>query len=433
MMKFCSKNIFADAFTGAIFALEGIKDACIILNGPTGCKFYHSTISDQQYMRSLSLDALPIQEEFYFGQPRVPATYLDGHDYVYGVGEKLSNILHLVKQQDFQLIAIVNSPGAALIGDDLEKFLQQEIQHIPCFALENTGFSGSFGTGYQNGIIKALDTIPLKPRKIRKKSVNLLGLCIYQKYYDTNGQELKRLLSLCDIEVISTPGILDDCATLSACTEAEYNVVVYPEFGNLIAQRLQETHQIPFLLLEEGPPIGFEATETFIKQICTALQANPQLALREIEKARAKSYLYLSRFSSLLGLPKGALFSIQAETSTAYVLTKWLSSYLGMIPAAINLTDNQDSYFSYKLTAFLQNIGYESVLQNPINQTPTQIAFADGNTIAQLRLQGMFISGIEIVLPSLGYLDIMEKSLFGEKGSLFLLEQIINGLRYVKA
>jgi nitrogenase molybdenum-iron protein alpha/beta subunit len=113
-MTFYSENITPDSLSGAIFAIEGIKDACVVLNGPTGCKFYHSAISDSQYVRSLSFDPLAYSGRFYFGQPRVPCTYLDGHDYVYGSGEKLSKILQSVIQKNFKLIAVINSPGAAL-------------------------------------------------------------------------------------------------------------------------------------------------------------------------------------------------------------------------------------------------------------------------------------------------------------------------------
>jgi hypothetical protein len=56
---------------------------------------------------------------------------------------------------------------------------------------------------------------------------------------------------------------------------------------------------------------------------------------------------------------------------------------------------------------------------------------ADGNTIAELKLYGQKFCGIEIALPSLGYIDVTGKTLFGGDGALFLLEQILNGLRYV--
>ncbi|MDR2403444.1 MAG: oxidoreductase, partial [Spirochaetaceae bacterium] len=127
-MKFCSENISPDGFTGALFAIEGIKDACTILNGPTGCKFYHSAISDSQFFRSPTYDPLEYTEGFYFGQSRIPSTYLDGEDYIFGSGEKLTRILKSVVKKRYRLIAVVNSPGAALIGDDLEDFLDREVR-----------------------------------------------------------------------------------------------------------------------------------------------------------------------------------------------------------------------------------------------------------------------------------------------------------------
>jgi hypothetical protein len=38
---------------------------------------------------------------------------------------------------------------------------------------------------------------------------------------------------------------------------------------------------------------------------------------------------------------------------------------------------------------------------------------------------------IEIALPSLGYLDVVEKSFLGASGAMLLLEQILNGLRFI--
>ena len=40
-----SKSISPDSVTGMIFAMEGIRNVIVLLNGPMGCKFYHSTTS----------------------------------------------------------------------------------------------------------------------------------------------------------------------------------------------------------------------------------------------------------------------------------------------------------------------------------------------------------------------------------------------------
>ena len=47
-----------------------------------------------------------------------------------------------------------------------------------------------------------------------------------------------------------------------------------------------------------------------------------------------------------------------------------------------------------------------------------------------LRAKGKRFSGIEIALPSLGYIDVIEKSHLGIGGGLLLCEQILNGMLY---
>ena len=461
-MQTFTGNIQADSLNGAIFAIEGIKDACAILNGPTGCKFYHSAISDSQYMRGLSFDAIQYSNSYYMGQARVPSTYLDGHDYVFGSGEKLTAILKEIAKEDFSLIAVINSPGAALIGDDLESFLKKEISDIPYFSIENTGYSGSFSEGYQNAIIKALGSIGLgrslegkvfrcydvkktqtseirsdtgvnKSKESEKGecSVNLLGFNIYQKYFSENVQAIKSLLECCGISVVSAPGAGDKVETLQRMPEADFNVILYPEYGKEIARWLEKTYDIPSISLEEGLPIGFDGTESFIKQICQEVGANPERAIDRINRARAKAYLHLTRYTSLLGLPKGSSFGIKAEASVCYALTKWLCSYLGMIPAAITVLPEREEESMTRLSNFLQEIDSLEVLDNSLIETPMHILFADGSTIAQTRLEGKRVCGVELTLPSLGYLDVTDKYILGEDGALFLLEQILNGLRFI--
>jgi nitrogenase molybdenum-iron protein alpha/beta subunit len=413
--------------------MEGIKDACTVLNGPTGCKFYHSAIADSQFLRVPIYNPLEHTEGFYFGQSRIPSTYLDGEDYVFGGGEKIAKLLRAAVRENPGLIAVINSPGAALIGDDLGRFLAEEVGDIPAFALENTGFSGSFGSGYQKALIRALDAV--RRGGIagggKRKAVNILGLCIYQKHYAQNLEVLRRLLDLSGIDLNTAPGSGDDAASLSRIGGAALNVALYPEYSLEIAEKLKAEYGTPYLVPEEGPPVGFDASEAFVRGICRVLGGDSRPALDEIERARARAYLYLSRFSSLLGLPRGTLFSVKAEASTAYTITKWLCSYLGMIPASVSLLPGGDAFFAGKLEAFLAGIRHQKALKAPIIETPTHILLADGNTIAELKLYGQRFCGIEIALPSLGYVDITGKTFFGGDGVLFLLEQILNGLRYV--
>ena len=433
-MRTITENTFHDSLSGAVFAIEGIKDACVVLNGPTGCKFYHAAISDSQYMRGLTFEPSKYSDSYYMGQARVPCTYLDGHDYVFGSGEKLKDILKLLDEESYGLIAVINTPGAALIGDDLDGFLEREVTKTPCFSIENTGYSGKFSEGHQKAVLAALRNINMMPRKeseIRKKTVNFLGFSIYQKYFEQNYQALKSLLALCGISVIAAPGAGDCVEMLSQMAEAELNIVVFPEYGHETAVLMENTYGIPFISLDEGLPIGFDGTMSFITQVCRRVGANPHSAMSKVNEARARAYLHLARYSSLLGLPKGATFGIKAESSVCYALTKWLCSYLGMIPAAISVLPDRDDLSMQKLTDFLRQIDCLSVMEAPFIETPMHILFADGSTIAQARLNNKKVCGVELSLPSLGYLDVTDKYILGENGALFLLEQILNGLRFL--
>lgn len=430
-MKHYFQNIMPDSLTGAIFAVEGIKDGVVVLNGPTGCKLYHSAISDYQYPRQLSFDPLNYPEEFYFGQPRVPCTYLDGYDYVYGSSEKLEKLLKDIKKKSPNLIAVINSPGAALIGDDLNRFIQREVDDTLCFSIESTGFSGSYSEGFQNGVIKVLESLYPISRKYKcQNTVNLIGISLYDKYCEGNILEIKRLLELCGIDVISTLCARNDLNTLKDVPRAMYNIVINPENGVDIADWLYDRYDTPYMILKDGMPVGFDATEKFIENICTEFNKDGSKAIEDVEKARARSYLHISRLNSLTGLPKGATFAIGAQGSMAYALAKWLYTYLGMIPVSIEVLESNYTKFEDKLSNFLEGIGFEEALKTSIQLSKADIIFADANTIAQSRLENNSFAGIEISLPSLGYIDVVPKTFFGTSGALMLVEQVLNGLRF---
>ncbi|WP_125154251.1 nitrogenase component 1 [Clostridium rectalis] len=430
-MKNCFANITPDSLTGALFAIEGVLDAAVILNGPTGCKLYHSAISEGQMPSQANYDPFSYPEEFYFGQPRIPCTYIDGYDYIYGCSDKLTKLLKDVKKRNYNLLAVVNSPGAALIGDDLNRLMKNELGDTPYFSMESTGFSGDFNQGFYNSMKKVITLLWGERKEVIPKTVNLIGISIYDKYFEGNIEELKRLLKLCGIDVISNICGGESTENIKKAIKAEYNVVIYPECGLQLAKWMKKNYNIPYIVCEEGVSIGFDATESFIDDICKKLNGHEQLFKEELEKARAQSYVYLSRTTSFIGLPKGATFSIKAEASMAYALCKWLCMYLAMIPASIEILPNKDNRYFTKLKNFLQNLGYHNALNKDIHECTGNIVFCDGNTILSLRSCNKNFTGVEISLPSLGYIHVIPKTILGIKGALMFIEHILNGVQFV--
>lgn len=416
-----------DSLTGAIAAVEGIEDAAVLLNGPTGCKFYHGAFSENQLPRVANIDPIYYAEEFYFGQPRVPATYLDDYDYVFGATEKLEKILPAVAAKNHSLIAVINTPGAALIGDDLLRFIHQSALSVPCIAIENTGFSQPPSSGYQDAVMTLLHALPQVPHHHREKSVNLAGISILHHHWQGNIAELIALLGHCSIRVNTVISAGCTLTDLQHLTAAQATVVVHDEFADQLAPFVHEQLNQQCISPASGAPIGFDATEQWITSVCEQLNADPAPALDKIREKRVQAYGFLNRFNALTGLPKGAGFGVQGEASFALSLVQWLHSYLGMVPLAVHLTDGTTEKRN-ALAAYLDSIGCEEALGRSIGQCMPEVVFGSGALIARLRLQQRPFTGIETSLPVSGYQHVIPKKTMGAEGALFLIEMIINGL-----
>jgi nitrogenase molybdenum-iron protein alpha/beta subunit len=413
-----------DSLTGSILAIEGVRDAAVLLNGPTGCKFYHGAIAEGQLPRESSYDPLRFIDEFYFGQPRVPATYLDGDDYVFGASAKLERILPVVAAKGHALIAVVNSPGAALIGDDLDRFIHAAQLDIPCIAIESTGYSGTMEGGFQEAVIRTLESLTPPPAQVDERTVNLVGLSIAQKHWEGNIAELRRLLALCGVRVGATLCAGVNLAELSALRSARYNVIVHEEHGDAVSKWCESRLGLKTLRPCSGAPIGFDRTEDWVRSVCRALDASAQPAIEAIDAARIRAVTHIKRLNSLTGLPKGATFAIRAPGSIALPLSEWLHDYLGMVPVAIDPPDRESLLIDDLARSLADRRCQEALHASDFGQA--DCVFADGATLAGVSSPPGTAYGIEVALPSGGQIDVVDKCIVGAQGSLYLLEWILN-------
>lgn len=422
------QNIIPDKLSGIIFALEGIRGVAVLLNGPTGCKFYHSATAGSQTLRDFDLDPLRYPENWYFGQARVPCTFLDRRDYVYGGKDKLLEAMQVLPQQeDFDLLCIVNSPGAALIGDDLAGIAAEGLPGRPCLTIQTPGFSESFAAGYELALSSLLHELSPPMAKPCPKSVNLLGLSIYHRNWEGDVRELKRLLALCGISVNCALGAGCAWQEYQALPQAALNVVIYPEYGQALAERLKDSYGTPIYCCPHAP-VGFDATEDFVRGVAARLDADPAAALAECERARARAYIFLSRLSSLTGLPKGAAFGVEGVWSEVFAYAEFLVNYLGMAPAAVSVLDAERTQARDAAVAFLARIGRREALHADILTANCDLLLASGSTIARRKLLKQDFCGLEVALPTLGYTNVLPQTYLGVKGALTLVEAVINGV-----
>ena len=442
MTAYSTKSISPDSITGMIFAMEGIRNAIVLLNGPMGCKFYHSTTSAHltKHPPLRAADGRPAEKgqveydilnSYFFRQSRVPCTYLDGADFVYGTAEKVEAALRYFGEKfRFDLLVIVDSPGASLIGDELKELAARVLPHKPVAVLESPGYSEFFSDGYDRAVSTLLRQLsvfaPRKPRG-QKPRVNLLGVSIWHRYWEGDLEEMRRLLGLCGIEV--------NCCLCAGCTmaevralpDADLNLLLYPEMGRDTAAFLEERFGTPCYVFD-GPPVGFRATEEAFREICARLGTDAAPLLTESERSRAEAWFQLNDLDQMNYLSSGSTFAVEGMDSVALAYTSFLTEYLGLTPECVSLTGSPDGGTREKLRALLRSCRAEDAELRDILDSRAELVFADANTIAALHTRQDAFSGIEISLPGMGYVDFVKKTHLGLRGALFLTEQAVNGL-----
>lgn len=102
-----------------------------------------------------------------------------------------------------------------------------------------------------------------------------------------------------------------------------------------------------------------------------------------------------------------------------------------MIAESANVVNREQDIFRERTERLFSEFKMSNALKKDIMETTSELVFANGNTIARLKLQGGRFSGIETSLPSMGYIDVIPKTHLGLKGSLLITEQVLNGVIFV--
>jgi Nitrogenase molybdenum-iron protein, alpha and beta chains len=417
-----------DGFIGTLLAIEGITDARAVLNGPTGCRGYPAYFSDRHYPREDFLNRGTLKELFFFGQPRIPYTYLDSEDYILGSTQKLQEILPLIAEKGATFLAIVNSPGASLIGDDLKRFLAEAHLDDICMAFEVAAYSRPFPEGFDMAITAVLKWLRLNHLPHIKKRVNLLGFSMFQKYWQGNIAEIMYLCELMGLSVVSVPGAGSSVSEIRESTTASFNIVIFPEYCRKTAEFYESEFGISSVYSPGGAPVGFDATEKWIKTIATATGCDPTPALEEIRKRRRYAYHQIARYNHEAGYPEGTTFAIRGDSSFVLPVTSWLYEYLGMVPVSVELMAGEDADTVDSLKEYLAANNFSEILGTRPALVKPDFYFGDGLSGKDLELSGRCRKSVEIFNRETGDVQFIQKAFLGGEGALWILEQIFTAV-----
>ncbi|MDD1724700.1 MAG: hypothetical protein LUQ07_06200 [Methanospirillum sp.] len=418
-----------DGFLGTLLAIEGISDARAVINGPNGCRGHPAYLSDNLFSRDNSLSERNYKDRFFFGQSRIPCTFLDSDDYIYGSGIKIREILPLVAKKGDTLLAIINSPGASLIGDDLTGFIKEADLEDTCMGIGQAFYSKPFHQGFDETIRSVLEWLHLNHLPKSKAGVNLLGLSIMHKYWEGSLDELTRLCELMGLFVISAPGAGSSVPMLRESVTASYNICVFPEYSQKTADFYRNQFGIETIRSPSGAPVGFDATEEWIKTIARVTGSDPGRALEEIALKRKRAYQKISRSYLEVAALKGSSFSVKADASFALPLSRWLYHYLGMLPVSIRVPETGS--IEEHVPAFLPEQHLEEILKINPEELDHDICFSDRLFGKHLVLSGRCKACIEISERMSPETEFIRKTYLGGEGALYLLENIFDCIEYL--
>ncbi len=417
-----------DGFTGAIMAVDGISDGAVLLHGPGGCRVRHMVLSSAVYTREG--DDVEFWEPYYYGYRRVPATYLDEQDFISGAYWKSEEGLEAVKARSPSIVMVVDSPGAGLIGDDHDGAIAEAGMADVAFRMDEPLASVPFATGVDHALVRAMEHIAPEGRGTRKGTVNILGISIMDKDWAAARDELRGYLEAMGLEVVCCPGAGSSVADMVRSVDSEFNVVVCPE----MCARLSEWYSgfgVRTVRSPRGAPVGFDATEAWVRAIAEASGRDPSVPLAEIRRRReyVRDRFVGMRYSA--GRIRGMRYSVAGIASVVRPLTEWLFEYLAMAPEAVAVDDGGDPAEVEALKGFLESKGYGRAWgREPV---PCDVVLCEGVTAYTMLLSHECLVGIPIAHSSMGIDDVIPRPVYGAAGAMYILDELLHGARSARS
>ena len=414
---------FPDGFIGSAIAVESFRDMKVLLHGPVGCRRDIAFISSILCPKEPKAPPSAYRRAYYANNHRVPCTEVDGEDYISGAIARLDDALDVVVGTDDDLLAIINTPGVSLIGDNCQDLIIHKGLQDKVIALDADYISIPVGEGYDRTLVKLMKWFSPVKKETRKGTVNILGISLFTRDWKAVLDDLKTLLEALGLEVICTPGAYCSVEEFKDSVNAEFNVVVCSEYCKGL-QSLYSEYGVESVDLHEAP-IGLDALRRWVSAVAEKCGVNPSPAMGIIDEIAERAYggLRSSRGSTSL---KGRTLALTGDSTIVYPLVRWTYEYLGLVPVSVTVCEGWDDTAMGNLKGFLESIGCSDVLGAKIPDG-TYVVAGDGDTVTRMEIGKVCSVGLDIGYPSLYESNFVKKNVIGHNGVLYILERIVNG------
>ncbi|MCQ2085400.1 MAG: hypothetical protein MJZ21_04560, partial [archaeon] len=249
-----------DGFIGAVMAMEGITDATALLHGQNGCR--KGLILSQKMCPRTDRDTdIPV----YNGNPTVPYSNINQGDYTGKSYGKLQKAAQYVADEDYNLTALICSPGISIVGDDCARILRESNMPGDTMVLDSSDMGENVWTGFDKTIRACLGKVCTENLPIRKNTVVVTGLSIMHKDWASFEEELTEMLGAMGLKIICFAGAGCTVQDLKDSVGAEYCIDISPEFSTETRSFYKDNGT---KVISYGcSPVGFDSVEGFYRNI----------------------------------------------------------------------------------------------------------------------------------------------------------------------
>lgn len=412
-----------DGFVSSVIASESFSDVKVLLHGPVGCRRDMSFISGILCPKEPKADPKSYRVRYYVNNHRVPCTEVEAEDYINGAIFRLKDALSIVSKTDDDIIAVVNTPGVSLIGDNCEDLINDMGLGDRALAIDADYISIPVGEGYDRTLVRILKWLEPQKGTVLPNTVNLIGLSLFTRDWKSVLDDLSELLNAMGLQVLCAPGA--DCSTekFKQSVNAQFNIAICSEYCSDL-KKLYLEYGVPTLDLHEAP-VGPDAIRRLILAVADYCKADPAPSLAILDKTMKRAYGGLRSTRTCESL-KGKPFGIAGDSTVVMPMMRWFYEYFGMIPVYVRVTEGYDETAKERIEEFLGSIECSGSLTDEMPEELYLVA-SDGDTVRRMELGGRCKVGLDIGYPSLYDSNFMRKNVIGHNGILYLLERVVNG------
>lgn len=406
------KTLF-DGMLGAIVASESMRCSTVI-NGPGGCRS-RAQIVMEMLIPDYEEESMACMDSPHYGkQSALPCTYLNGTDVIYGAGPKVRSAADAARGAYPDLpVTVIDTLAASLMCTDPRSagraaYLSDDLSAM------------SFSEGYDICSERVFSKIDLD-EGCEEGSVCLLGYGIADLGWTDGLEEIRDLLSLMGVRTVLAPGGRPSPEVLKACGKADISISMDPARTTRTAELLRRERGVRPLFPSAGSPVGWDATESLLREVGDMLGLDPSPAVRAVEDERERVRMrQLGNMREMMMLG-GRCFDAYGPSATLYPLTRWMMEDYRMAPRKL---EPVDGYYADRLEEIRRPFG--DTLRS---RSALAVVFTDGIEADEGRATLDPASHVELFQPTTRPFDLMGRTLVGRKGCRYIIDEMVNSAR----